>query len=60
MILSWIIQGFLVALREDGGFQDILRVKSRGCGGEVAKGKGGSVNYFNISGGNFDTGYQIL
>lgn len=35
----------------------MLRVKSKGSGGKIANSKGVSVNYFNISGGNFDSGY---
>lgn len=50
MIRNWVIQGFLVASGEDDGFQDMLRVKSRGSGGKIAKGKGVRVNCFNISG----------
>lgn len=58
MILSWVIQGFLVASKEDGGFQGMLRVKGKGRGGKLANGRGVSVNYINISGGNFDSGNQ--
>ena len=54
MILSWLIQRFLVASGEDGGFLVMLREKTRGCGGKTAKGEV-SVN---ISEGNFDSGYQ--
>lgn len=55
VILSWLIQRFLVASGEDGGFLAMLREKTRGCGGKTAKGEGVSVN---ISEGNFDSGYQ--
>lgn len=58
VILSWVIQGFLVASKEDVGFQDMLRAKSKVSGGKIANGRGVSVNYFNISGGNFDSGNQ--
>lgn len=51
---------FFMLSGEDGGFQDMLRIKSKGCGGKIDKGKDMNVKYFNISGGILIIGIQSL